>query len=386
VIELRVADDEQWRQLVRSDGRSFGTAYSDEDIERQRAVTDLSRFRVAVEDGRVVGGAGSYELAMTLPGGAAVPTGGVTWVSVEVTHRRQGLLRRLMDAIHDDIDAREEPLAALTASEGGIYERFGYGIASRTRIALIDRAHAHLRPDVVPPTGTTRVVDPLAELDAIMAIWDRFRTQRAGEVTRSEVWWRNLIADSGEYAVHVLHADGYASWKSDMAWNDGHPAGTLVIHAMAPVTPEAHVALWHTALSSDLVGTVRSTKLALDDPLPFLLTNQRVVRTTNLNDGVWCHVRDVAGCFGARRYGTDDDIVVEVDGTRWRIGAGGTTKVRSKPDLTLDRAALGSLLLGGVAPTTLVGGRRAEARSAEALRRADALFVVNPMPSCQTGF
>jgi len=171
-----------------------------------------------------------------------------------------------------------------------------------------------------------------------------------------------------------------------MAWNDGHPAGTLAIHAMAPVTPEAHVALWHTVLSSDLVGTVRSNKLAVDDPLPYLLTNQRVVRTTNLNDGVWCNVRDVAGCFGARTYGTDDDVVVEVDDGCWRIGGGGTTKVSTKPDLTLDRAALGALLLGGVAPTTLVNGRRGEARSSEALRRADALFVVNPMPSSQTGF
>jgi len=219
-----------------------------------------------------------------------------------------------------------------------------------------------------------------------MAIWDRFRRQRAGEISRSEAWWRNLIADAGEYAVHVLHADGYASWKTDMAWNDGHPAGTLAIHAMAPLTPKAHVALWQTVLSSDLVGTVRSTKLALDDPLPFLLTNQRVVRTTNLNDGLWCNVRDVARCFGARTYGTDDDVVVEVDGTRWRISGSGTTKVRTKPDLTLERAALGALLLGGVAPTTLVHARRAEARSAEALRRADALFVVHPMPSCQTGF
>ena len=386
MIEIRIPDEEQWLQLVRTDGRSFGATYSAQDIERQRAVMDLGRFRVLVEDGRVVAGAGSYEFAMTLPGGASVPTGGVTWVSVEVTHRRQGLLRRLIDAIHQDIDDRGEPLAALTASEGGIYERFGYGIATRARVALVDRSGARLRPSFVPPSGTTRVVDPLAELDAIMAIWDRFRTQRAGEVTRSEAVWRNFFADAGDYAVHVLHADGYACWKTDMAWNDGHPAGTLVIYAMAPLTPDAHVALWHTALSSDLVGTIRSNKLALDDPLPYLLTNQRVVRTTNLNDGVWCNVRDVAGCFGARDYGTDDEVIVEVDGTRWRIGSGGTARARAKPDLVLDRAALGSLLLGGVAPSTLVRGRRADARSPETLRRADAMFVVHPMPSCQTGF
>ena len=139
-------------------------------------------------------------------------------------------------------------------------------------------------------------------------------------------------------------------------------------------------------LSTDLVGTIRSSKVAPDDPLPFLLTDQRAVRTTGLTDGIWCNVRDVAACFDARTYGTDDDVVVEVDGVRWRIGGAGTRKVRSRPDLVTDRAGLGALLLGGVAPTTLVAGRRMEAAATAALRRADALFVVHPAPYAQTGF
>lgn len=381
-----VPDEGQWLALARSDGRSFGASYTTDEIARQRTLMDLGRFRVAVDNGHVVGGAGSYEFAMTMPGGTAIPTGGVTWVSVEVTHRRQGLLRRLMDAVHDDIDGRDEPLAALTASEGGIYERFDYGIASRTRVATIERRQAALRSEFAAAPGTVRVVDPLPEQNAIMAIWDRFATMRAGELTRSEAWWKAFFDDAGEYAVHVLHQDGYACWKADMEWDDGHPGGKLAIWTMATVTPDAHAALWQTALSADLVRTVRSNKLALDDPLPFLLENQRLVRTTDLNDGVWCNIRDVRRCFGARVYGTDDDIVVEVGGSRWKIGAAGVARVRTKPDLTIDRPALGSLLLGGVAPTTLIGGRRAEARSDEARRRADALFVVHPMPSCQTGF
>jgi predicted acetyltransferase len=386
VIEIRVPDEDDWLQLVRTDGRSFGAAYTPAQIERQRSITDLGRFRVAVEGGRVVGGAGSYALDMTLPGGATLPTGGVTWVSVEVTHRRQGLLRRLLAAVHADIDERGEPLAALTASEGGIYERFGYGIATRTRVSRIERAVARMRDDVLPAPGTTRVVDPLGELDTIRSIWDRFRLRRPGELARSEAMWRSFVGEVGEYAVHVLHPDGYACWTTEMAWHDGHPAGTLTVHLMAPLSPDAHAALWHTVLSADLVGTIRTLKLPLDDPLPYLLTNQRVVRTTDLNDGVWCCVRDIPGCFGARRYGTDDELVVEVEGTRWRIGNDTPATVRRRADLVVDRAALGSLLLGGVAPTTLVQGRRAEARSDDVLRRADAMFLLHPSPYCQTPF
>jgi predicted acetyltransferase len=386
VIEIRTPGDDEWKAVSRADYRAFGHVPSAEEEDRERPLIDLARYRTAVERGDVVGVAGSFALRMTLPGGAAVPTGGVTWVSVAVTHRRQGLLRRLMDAVHRDIDERGEPLAALTASEGGIYERFGYGIASQRRVTSIDRRRTQLQERFRPSPGTVRLVDANEAIDDIAKVWDRFRATRAGEVSRSEAWHRVVIADQGAAQLHALHPDGYASWKIEPKWNDGHPAHEMWLSTMAPITPEAHAALWHTLLSTDLVGPIRSHAVPLDDPLPFLLTDQRALRTTDLNDCLWCNVRDVEACFGIRTYGTDDDVVVEVDGARWRIGASGVTSVRTRPDLVTDGASLGALLLGGVAPTTLAVGRRLEPRSVDALRRADALFLTHPDPYCQTGF
>jgi predicted acetyltransferase len=386
VIEIRTPGDDDWKAVSRADYRAFGHVPSAEEEDRERQIIDLARYRMAVERGDVVGVAGSFALQMTLPGGAAVPTGGVTWVSVAVTHRRRGLLRRLMEAVHRDIDDRGEPLAALTASEGGIYERFGYGIASPRRVSVIDRRRAQLQERFRPDPGSVRLVAAEAVIDDIAKVWDRFRTTRAGEVTRSEAWHRVVIADQGAGQIHALHPDGYASWKIEPKWNDGHPAHELWLSTMAPITPEAHAALWHTVLSTDLVGPIRSQAVPLDDPLPYLLTDQRALRTTDLNDCLWCNVRDVKACFGARTYGTDDDVVVGVDGGRWRIGSGGVASVRTRPDLVTDGAGLGALLLGGVAPTTLAAGRRLEPRSPDALRRADALFLTHPGPYCQTGF
>jgi predicted acetyltransferase len=386
VIEIRTPGDEDWKAVSRADYRNFGHVPSAEEEDRERPIVDLDRYRMAVERGDVVGVAGSFALQMTLPGGAAIPTAGVTWVSVSVTHRRQGLLRRLMEAVHRDVDERDEPLAALTASEGGIYERFGYGIASVRRVSSLDRRRAQLQERFRPDPGSVRLVDPAAAIDDIAKVWDRFRSVRPGEIARSEAWHRVVIADQGPGQIHALHPDGYASWKIDGKWNDGHPAHELWLSTMATVTPEAHAALWHTVLSTDLVGPIRSYSIPLDDPLPYLLTDQRALRTTDLNDCLWCNVRDVKRCFGARTYGTDDDVVVEVDGTRWRIGASGVSSVRSRPDLVTDGPGLGALLLGGVAPTTLAAGRRLEPRSTDALRRADTLFLTHPGPYCQTGF
>ncbi len=385
VVEIRTAAEEDWRAIARVDTQAFGYTLTREEEDRILLTLDLSRFRIAVDAGDVVGVAGSYELLMTMPGGRALPTGGVTWVSVAVTHRRQGIMTRLLDAVHDDIRSRGEPLAALTASEGGIYERLGYGIATRRRMTSIDRRAARLQDRFAVAPGSVRIVDRVAARPQLMALWDRYRATHAGEIDRPESWW---VIDEAErpHMVHAVHADGFASWRTEAAWNDGHPRHVLSLTTMAAITPEAHLALWSTVLAIDLVGTITSAALPIDDPLPFMLTNQRVVRTTDLNDGVWCRPLDVAACFRARTYGTDDDVVVEADGTRWRIGAAGVAKVRSRPDLVTDRAGLGALLLGGVAPTTLAAGRRLEGRDTNALRRADAVFRVAPEPHLQTGF
>ena len=363
MIEIRTAADEDWPGIARLDTQTFGYTLTPEELQRVRATLDMPRFRIAVDGGDVVGAAGSYELQMTMPGGRPLPTGGVTWVSVAVTHRRQGIMTRLLDAVHDDIEGRGEPLAALTASEGGIYERRGYGIASRRRIASIDRRAARLQERFAVEPGSVRIVDRVAARPQLMALWDRYRVTRAGEVDRPERWW---IADEGDqpHMIYAVHEDGFVAWRTEADWNDGHPQHRVFVTTLAAITPEAHVALWSTVLALDLVGPITSGTVPPDDPLPFLLTNQRVVRTTDLLDNVWCRPLDVAACFRARSYGTDADVVVEADGTRWRIGAAGVAKVRSRPDLITDRSGLGALLLGGVAPTTLAAGRRLEARDA----------------------
>ena len=218
-------------------------------------------------------------------------------------------------------------------------------------------------------------------------MWDRFRTTRAGEIARSEAWHRVVFAEQGIGQIHALHADGYATWKVEPKWNDGHPAHDFRLATLAAVTPDAHAARCGTR-SCRPTSSGRSARRRSRSTIrcrSSSLTSAWSARPTSTTVcGAACH--DVQTCFGARTYGTDEDVVVEVDGTRWRIGAGGVALVRSRPDLVTDQAGLGALLLGGVAPTTLAAGRRLEPRSGEALRRADALFLTHPAPYSQTGF
>ena len=225
-------------------------------------------------------------------------------------------------------------------------------------------------------------------------VWSRFHRTRAGEVDRSDAWHRFLFerraAPQGGFgpSLYLAHRDGYAIFRIEEQWNDGRPAHNMHVVELVATTGDAHAALWHTLLGVDLVGAITSRQVPLDDPLPYLLTNQRALQTTALNDGIWVNVRDVAASFSARTYTTTDRLVVETDGTRWAIDGGpdGATcrRVRTRADLVTDHASLGALLLGGVRPSALAAGRRLEFRSTEALRRADAFFVTSPTPHCQT--
>ena len=188
-------------------------------------------------------------------------------------------------------------------------------------------------------------------------------------------------------AAYLVHADGYAAYRIEQRWNDGHPAHRLHLLELISATIEAHAALWQTVLSIDLVATIAAHCLPLDDPLAYLLENPRVLRTTELNDGVWVNVRDISTAFSARTYRTAERIVVESDGRRWAIDGGpdggSCTSARTKPDLVTNHAGLSSLLYGGVLPSGLVNGRRMIARSAEVLARADVFFTTSLLPHCQ---
>lgn len=394
-IELRSATPDDVEAMVTLDFRNFGATPEEGDVDEVREELDLDRFLLAWDGAALVGAAGSYEMDLTLPGLATVAMSGVTWVSVSASHRRRGVAAQLMTGLDELSAGFGEPLLGLTASEAGIYERFGYGNATSTRVIEIDRRRATIDPRWQPePVELVTGQDHLADL---IERYDRYRRGRIGEVSRSDVVHRIMTLDRKKPTFAALHPDGYAVYGIESQWNNGHPAHKLNLTELVAVTPEAHLALWNLILSVDLVGTIHSFRsVALDDPLPHLLTDPRALRTVELNDGVWLKVSDPVRCFGARSYRTDDRLVVgiveSVDDlvagaaptSTIAIGDGGCAEVDEPADLTACRSALGPLLMGGAA-TELAAGRRLRADD-DVLPRADALFGSGTRAHCLTGF
>src|SRR5690348_9028074 len=78
-------------------GHYFGWEPTAEQVESWTSYLPLDRMHAALDDGAFVAGAGAFQFEMTVPGGP-IPCAGVTVVGVHPTHRRRGILRRMMTA------------------------------------------------------------------------------------------------------------------------------------------------------------------------------------------------------------------------------------------------------------------------------------------------
>ena len=394
-ITLRPATAADLPAIAVADGRSFGQHYTDDYLEEVRLLFDPDRHLLAEEAGEIVGITGSYPFDVTLPGGAPLPAAGVSWVSVAVTHRRRGILRALMAEQHRGFVADGLAVSLLTASEGGIYGRFGYGIATERRGVEITRRRAAFRRDVPDIDGVRQV--GTAELRRIgPEIHRRWAAQTPGALSRNDAWWDKLLADHewhrhGASALfHLVHPDGYVSYRIDRA------ARTCHIADMATATDEAYAALWRTLLALDLVETVASWSMAVAEPLQFLLADPRQLRTVGLYDGMWARVLDVPAALSARCYGTELDVVLDVRdpfldrGGRFRLRGGpdGAECVPAEngvPVVGIEMAALSSLLFGGGHAGSLARARLLAADPA-VLRRVDTAFRAERTPQHGTEF
>ena len=86
-------------------GHYFGWVPSEDEVERFSKLLPVDRMHAAFDGKEIVGGAGVFPFEMTVPG-AVVPCAGVTVVGVLPTHRRRGILRRMMRAQIDDVRER----------------------------------------------------------------------------------------------------------------------------------------------------------------------------------------------------------------------------------------------------------------------------------------
>lgn len=398
MIEIRPPHDAgELREGMQAAVRAFADTPEEEDYERELATLPPERALVAVEDGRTVGLAGAYKFDLTIPGGQ-LPCAGVTWVGVQPTHRRRGVLREFMTRQFADARSWGEPIAALWASESAIYGRFGYGIAAPSAWIKGDRARFSLRGDP-EPAGRWHLLTFEEALSRFPPIYERVRQVRPGFLTRNEHWWReHRLADperwrrgASEKYYAVLELDGedagYAVYRVKNEWEEGFPRGEVRVMEAFTTSPLAERELWRYLFGVDL--TVRVEHVGADPGAPvFLMVRDPRALQLRVHDGLWLRFVDLEAALAARSYRPGDSVVIEVhdelcpwNAGRYRVGET-VERTDAEPDLVLDVADLASVYLGAFDFVQLARADRVDVRTAGAAERASDRFRTFSVPWC----
>ncbi|WP_067676968.1 GNAT family N-acetyltransferase [Nocardia miyunensis] len=349
-------------------------------------------------DGQLVGAVDAYTSWLVVPGGQRVPHAAVTHVGVLPTHTRRGVVSALLRRQLSDIAARGEIVATLRATQGGIYERFGYGVASSYAGVALDRRRAGLR-DTVPQAGPVRYLDPIDRWQELAKIYAPERISWTGAIDRPSYWWRFHELATGDTGWTVVHGelgdeDGFVRYHAaDSTGWPRNPQRAIVVDDWVATSTTAYLGLLRHLLSLDIVDRIVFPFMPLDTPIRHLFADERVVEVTGVHDETWLRLVDVRAALARRGYRDSDPLVLSVTDPllpantgNYRISAEGADRVDAPADLATDVSALAAVYLGGSTWQALsLAGRVTEIRSG-ALEHAEDLFATGSAPFSGTYF
>jgi predicted acetyltransferase len=391
-------------------------AWPAEAIDQERLIFEFDRSLAAFDGDAIVGTAAAYSFQLTVPGGIAAAAG-VTFVSVLPSHRRRGILSAMMRHQRTGIAGRGEAVAALFASESGLYGRFGYGCASEQLRLTIRRGEGALSPAASGAgpghrTVRLRVAQPTELRTELAKVYDSAVPHRPGMMARDERWWQSMLADpefsrNGMTSLKCLLAEddsgprGYALYRTKSDWaEDGLPAGSLSVRELIAADTPATAALWTDLLTRDLIDEVVARQRPVDDPLLGMLTDRRRARA-HVTDGLWIRLTDVPAALRQRRYSCAADVVIEVtdellpaNAGRWRLqcpgpaddGTASCERTTAAADIAAPVAVLGAGYLGGTRLGALAAAGLVTECTHGALARLSAAMYSDPAPWCPSMF
>lgn len=388
-LELRlVTTDEERDAWTQSVARGF--LDTERNAQQLDAVRERGAYRrpVGVYDaaaphpGAPVGSVASWVTELTVPGGATLPTLAISAVTVAATHHRRGIARALVEGELRTAAALGAPLASLTVSESQLYGRYGFGAAVPVTSWRVDNRRAGwLGPETA---GRVDFVSRERFRELAPALHERVRTRVVGEVPVPAGHWDTFAgtrpdAKDAEKTRAVQYTDAAGDVRGLLLYSVeenlvDYARSTATVSLLLAEDPEAHAALWRFVLGLDLIGEVRASELSVDEPLRWMIADQRAAHV-EVVDHHYVRILDVAAALEGRRYGAPGVLALDVadplgiTGGRWllRVDDDGRGVVEAWPDgeaptgattVTLGVTELAIAYLGGVSLATLAAAGR----------------------------
>lgn len=403
-IEIRLTAPDEYRVAADTmSGALLFAPMSDEAWAKRSSSWEETVSYTAWSGGTCVGHAAYFPFDTVVPGGARVPSGGVTRVGVRQTARRRGIASGLLNQLTDRAAADGLVLLSLRASEAVIYRRFGYGVAGEIATVKIDPRRA--RPvRGAARGGTFRMLAAEEVLAVVPALYERCALRRPGAITRLPSFYTRYfgpVIDRSESSYVVVHTnadgvdDGYVHYSTKWAEDGSTSRGVGEFFDVFAVDDATELALWEFLFDIDLVSEWTSDERPIDDVVAAAVHDPRAYERVHVDDEQWVRLIDVDAALRARRYQAVrggfvldvSDPRVPANNGRWRIEADGARRDdTATPDLRAPIHAVSAAYLGGRPWWQLVACGDVEALSTDAVATADALFAVPRAPYCGSFF
>jgi predicted acetyltransferase len=380
-------------------------------IDQLAARWDAERAWGFRDRGRWVATLRTEPRRLTVPGPeggtADVDVDALTNVTVSATHRRQGLMSRMLESSLRAARERGDALSVLIAAEWPIYGRFGYAPATVTADYVLHRTQPGA--SCSGETGAIRQIELDELADLAPPLFDRARRQWAGQMDRDAGWWQRNLGLEGNFARHpvapnwFVHEgedgiDGMLGWSATGSPNLLAAMQQVNVQMLFTTSLAAYRDLWAYLTAIDLIDQVRLDERPVEEPVRWLLHNPRALVQTRRVDFLWARLLDVPAALRARSYPITGEIVLEIDDPgphgfaagRYRLLTGpegaDCQRTTADPDIRIQQRALASAYLGGFRLAELQPAGMAEELRRGALARADLMFSWPRVPWNATWF
>lgn len=404
-LQLRLVEDAErdtWLQVV---ARGFlDPELTPEQIEASRERGGYRRATgvydpAAPEPAAPVATSASWLSELTVPGGGTIVGSAISAVTVAPTHRRRGIARAMLEAELRAAAAGGVPMAMLTVSESTLYGRYGFAPAALAANWVIDTKRAGWRgPE---RSGRVDFISRVRWREVAPALHEEIRASVAGEIEIPASHWDGFAGtrpdakEPGKLRAiqwsddqgSVRGAAIYSVTEDDQDWTKSR----VNVTSLLATTPAAYAGLWRFLLELDLVGEVRANELAVDEPLWWMIADQRAAKVS-IRDHQYVRIIDVPAALEARSYAVPGDVILRVHDPlglstgAWHLSvdAAGTGRVEiagdaaaAAPEVRLGIEELSALYLGGVSARSLAVAGRLQADDPEAVGR---LFLWHRAP------
>ena len=403
-IELRAARADELDGMMQLVSYSFAE-HPRPGKEPDPAPVTAEQTLCAYSGEQMVATSGAFDFQVQM-NGRSMAMDGVTLVTCDPGYRRRGLVRQLMEGLLQRARERSVPLAALWASMGAIYQRFGYGLAT-TQVGYEIPLRFIQFQFGEAPGGAVRRLEKDEALPLLQAVYGSYAAEANGMLKRGQQFWDLMLKQTGASPVWIAvyfdergEARGYCLYRTrfDVKLFPESPQ-IMDVFDFVWLDMDAYRGLWRYLASHDLVDRIIFDYVAEDDPAPNLFLEPRRLRRRTW-DGVWMRVVDAEAVLAGRGYDLQGEAVVEITEDNlcpWNNGCyrlivdGEGPSVEklagnAATDLVLRPDGLASLLSGHTRASDLARMGRAAIPDEGAAARLDSLFATRRRPHCPNMF